>query len=140
MANNIGNLIPVKKGQRTKEEQKEFATKGGIESGKSRLRKKTLREIADLILSKQANPKVKKTISELYPDLDPEEITNDIAMVGRQVEKAIRKADTRAFEVLQATIGEKPVEQIEDITYKITEEDKEIAKESAKKEWNLVEK
>lgn len=43
------NLIP--QSERTKEEQREIARKGGIASGKARRRKKLIREQLELLLS-----------------------------------------------------------------------------------------
>lgn len=42
------NLVPLN--ERTKEEQREIAKKGGIQSGKVRRRKRTMKEAAQLIL------------------------------------------------------------------------------------------
>ena len=42
------NLIPMN--ERTKEEQREIARKGGRESGKVRRRKRTMKDAAQLIL------------------------------------------------------------------------------------------
>lgn len=136
MANNQ-NLIPQNK--RTKKEQRRIATLGGIKSGEARKRKKTLKEIADLILSKNINPKVKKILSKFFPDEDLKDITNDMAMVMRQAEKAILKADTKAYETLQATLGEKPIDrqEIDQKNTNIIIEDKEIIDDVIKKIKNM---
>lgn len=128
------------KNQSRKEAEKN-GKKGGIESGKIRRRKRTLREIADLILSKKITPRTIEILSKFYPDEKPEQITNDMAMVMRQVEKAIRKGDTRAYEVLQATVGEKPVDKVINLNadLELDEQDEEMLKEVAKKQFSLKE-
>lgn len=90
------DLIPLN--QRTKEEQKQIATMGGIKSGEVRKARKTLKD--ELLLLLQTNN---------YQ----ENITLSI------LERAT-KGDTKAFEVIRDTIGEKPKEeiQVEDITPK----------------------
>lgn len=90
----------------------ENGSKGGTAKAKNRLRRMSLSEITDLLLSKKATTKTVKTVLELHPDLNPDEITNDVAMTARQIEKAIKKADTHAFEVLQATVGESPTNKV----------------------------
>lgn len=54
---NIENLRPVKKGQRTKEEQKEFATKGGIASGEARRKSKQMRIVLEYLMEKEIDKK-----------------------------------------------------------------------------------
>lgn len=85
--NGTDNLIP--QSERTKEEQREIARQGGIASGKARRERKTLREELLLLLN-EGNTQKNITLA--------------------LIDKAI-KGDTKAFEVLRDTIGEKPVEK-----------------------------
>lgn len=92
--NGTDNLIPMN--ERTKEEQKEIARKGGIASGESRRARKTLKE-------------------ELLLLLEQDDIQNNIslalikeAMVGNNSGSV-----TKAFEVIRDTIGEKPTDKLE---------------------------
>ena len=76
---NEENLIP--NSERTPEERREIAQKGGIASGAARRRKRSLREAADLYLSlpvadkRQAN----KLLRRYVPD---EDIDNQMAMIA----------------------------------------------------------
>lgn len=88
MANNE-NLVDLR--DRTTEEQREIARKGGIASGESRRKRKTLKEELLLLLEK-GDTQEKISIALLQK-----------AMNG----------DTKAFEVLRDTVGEKPVEKID---------------------------
>lgn len=104
------NLIP--QSERTKEEQRIIATKGGVASGIARRKKKTMREQAELLLSLAVkNPKLKKAMADL--GIEEDEQTNQMAMIISMMNKTIAKGDVAAFNSLQATIGEKPVEKYE---------------------------
>lgn len=83
----IEHLKPV----RTKEEARERGRKGGIKSGEKRRERKTIREELLLLLSTGNNQK-KMSVAVL-----------EKAMAG----------DTKAFEVIRDTIGEKPVEKVQ---------------------------
>lgn len=83
------NLIPQNK--RTKEEQKSITTAGGIASGESRRARKTLKEELLLLLSEGDT---QKSVS--------------VALLQKAMD-----GDVKAFEVLRDTIGERPVEKVE---------------------------
>ena len=107
---NEENLIPIS--ERSSDEVREMGRKGGIASGEARRRKKTMREQTELLLSLAVkNPKLKKAMSEL--GIPEDEQTNQMAMIISLMNKTITKGDTSAFNSLQATKGEKPVEQYE---------------------------
>jgi hypothetical protein len=97
---------------RDREEQKEIAKKGGIASGEIRRKKKTMKEQASLLLSlANKNPKIEKIMNDL--GIEQSEQTNQMAMIISILNKVIESGDVSAFNSLQATIGEKPVEKIE---------------------------
>ena len=87
--NNMGveNLKPV----RSKEEARERGKRGGIASGKARKQRKTMKEELLLLL---ATGDTQKNLS--------------LALISKAL-----NGDTRAFEVIRDTIGEKPKEEIE---------------------------
>ena len=86
---NEQNLIPMNK--RTPRERIEIARKGAKATNKKKAERKTLREELLLLLA-TGNKQNKMSIA--------------------MIEKAI-KGDTKAFEVIRDTIGEKPKDQIE---------------------------
>lgn len=88
MANNE-NLVDLR--DRTTEEQREIARKGGIASGEARRRRKTLKE-------------------ELLALLSEGDIQEKISLAI--LEKA-KSGDTKAYEVIRDTVGEKPIEKLE---------------------------
>ena len=84
---------------------------GGKARGEQKKRQKTFREALETLLSKEVVDKN----GDKYDLLT--------AISAKQVEKA-SKGDTKAFEVIRDTIGQKPVERVE-----ITEWDTKIAGE-----------
>ncbi len=90
---NEQNLIPFS--ERTENEQREIRRKGGKASGKARLRKKHGKELVRALLEmKEVDPRIIEELQKL--GLDAKEITNEVAMHIRQIEKAKSKADTNA--------------------------------------------
>ena len=92
---NEHNLIPNT--QRTPNEVRENARKGGIKSGKVRREKANFKKLCEIALN------------ETYKG----EMTNAEAMVISMITKAL-DGDTKAFEVIRDTAGQKPVQVVED--------------------------
>ena len=93
---NEENLIPMN--ERSESEVRELGKKGGIASGKARRERKTLKEELLLLLS-QGDTQEKISLSLI---------------------KEALKGNTKAFEIIRDTVGEKPKEEIEvsDVTNK----------------------
>ena len=97
---NEQNLIHLD--ERPPEERKRIAAAGGRASGRAKLRRKQGRELVRAILS------MKEGDTQIMAELRKEgivdaDMTKEIAMHVRQIQKAIRKADTRAYhEVMRA--------------------------------------
>ena len=83
------NLVSL--ADRTTEEQREIARKGGLKSGEVRKARKTLKETL-LMMLEEGN------------------MQNDITLA--LLEKALN-GDTKAYEVIRDTVGEKPTDKIE---------------------------
>lgn len=101
---NEKNLIPTS--ERSKEEARELGRKGGINSGKTRRRKKEFRELFE------------KMLAETGGNLNGQEVSRKEMIVARAM-KILLDADSsdtkeflRAFEIVRDTIGEKPIERI----------------------------
>lgn len=104
---NEKNLIPLS--ERTKDEQREIAKKGGQASGAARRRKKSLKEAADLYLSLPVTDK--RRMNKLKRrDLDPSDIDNQMAMVVGLVEAATC-GDARAAKVVLEMLGDDPAQK-----------------------------
>jgi hypothetical protein len=83
------NLISL--GDRTTAEQREIARQGGIKSGEARRARKTLKET-------------------LLMMLEEGDTQNNITLA--LLDKAL-KGDTKAYEVIRDTVGEKPTDKVD---------------------------
>ena len=83
----------------TTEEAREIGVKGGIRSGEARRRKRDIRMALEALLEKE------------YKGKNGETVTGAEAIAIKQMEKAL-KGDTRAFEVVRDSGGQKPVEKV----------------------------
>ena len=96
---NEKNLRPFTSNQ-SREEAKKNGSKGGKASGKAKQERKTFREGLLLLLNEP-----------ILKDGKPSgKITQD-AIIAGLVKRAIN-GDTRAFEMIRDTIGEKPVQEV----------------------------
>lgn len=84
---------------RTGEEQAKIASAGGQASGEARRRKRDIRKALEALLEKDITDKHGNTMSTAE------------AIAIKQIEKAL-KGDTKAFEVVRDTAGQKPVEKV----------------------------
>ena len=112
MAGGNDNLIPMN--ERTKDEQREIATAGGKASGEARRRKRTLRQIAEMLAD--------ETLPVPQPDGTTKTLTYDVAMIQRQYQKAIADGDTQAAKYLTNLLGEENVSQQTINVYNVKEE------------------
>lgn len=94
MANREDNLRPSE----YKLSQDE-AKRGGIASGEARRRKRDIRKALEILLEKD------------YTDKHGNTMSGAEAIALKQLEKAL-KGDTKAFEVVRDTVGQKPVEKV----------------------------
>ena len=99
---NEKNLIPMD--QRSKSEARELGQKGGIASGISRRRKRSLKEAADLYLSLPVSDrKMWNKISRR--GVDPEDIDNQMAMIIG-LTMAATAGNAKAAKVIVDLLGE----------------------------------
>ena len=99
---NEKNLIPMD--QRSKSEARELGRNGGIASGISRRRKRSLKEAADLYLSLPVSDrKMWNKISR--HGVDPEDIDNQMAMIIG-LTMAATAGDAKAAKVIVDLLGE----------------------------------
>lgn len=75
------------------------ASKGGKASAETRRKKRDIRLALEALLEKT------------YKGKNGEELTGAEAIAVKQMEKAL-KGDTRAFEIVRDTAGQKPVEKV----------------------------
>lgn len=85
---------------RTTSEKRKIAKKGGKASGEARRNKRDIRAALEALLEKE------------YKGKNGEELSGAEAIALKQMEKAL-KGDTRAFEVVRDSAGQKPVDKVE---------------------------
>ena len=83
---------------RTGEQQVETARAGGIASGEARRRKRTLKEIAEMLADEH--------IAMPQPDGTTKDMTYDVALIQTMYRNAITKGDTQAAKFLANLLGE----------------------------------
>lgn len=98
----VQDLIPFNK--RTEAEQKELARQGGIASGESRRKKKTLKEIGDMIGSLDIKNEKNRAVMKVA-GIEDEDLINDVGMLFRLNLKA-QTGDIRAIELLAKLRGQ----------------------------------
>lgn len=92
----------------------EEGQKGGIASGKARREKKSMQELAKLILNlsmKNGEVHSVENIQSLA-DIQGKNLTVDQAILLKQVEKALR-GDLQSATFIRDTSGNKPIERVE---------------------------
>ena len=105
MADGHENLIPTS--ERSKDEARALGQLGGIKSGEVRRKKSAMREIVNMMLGARADLPNNEIERYKGMGLDAEEITVQAQIINKQIEKAL-EGDTKAFEVIRDTAGEKP--------------------------------
>ena len=95
MANSENLKPPINK--RSTNEQREIRKKGGIKSGEKRRERKKFKELLEIALQ--------------LPNEESGE-QNDFAIIAALIKKAAN-GDTKAFELIRDTIGEKPTDKQE---------------------------
>ncbi len=101
-----GNLMSAEdlNSRRSREQHSADSRKGGIASGASRRRKRSLREAADLYLSLPVTDR-ERWDQIAAAGVDPEDVDNQMALIVGLSEAAI-KGDARAAKVLIDLLGD----------------------------------
>ena len=111
---NEQNLKPV----RSKKEARERGIKGGKASGEARRKKRDIKMALEALLEKD------------YKTAEGLTLSGAEAIALKQMEKALR-GDTKAFEVVRDSSGQKPIEKImmAEVEQEVIEEVESIIKE-----------
>ena len=103
MAAGKNNLIPMN--ERTEDEQREIARKGGIESGKARRRKRTMKEAAQIALNAPVSAE-KAELLKKY-GIAEQDCTNLMLIMVKAVQMAT-DGNLKAAEFVRDILGENP--------------------------------
>ena len=110
---NESNLKPFTSEQ-SHEEAVKNGSKGGINSGKARRERKAMREQLEMLLNLPLkNEQMKEKLKEL--GIKKEDMNNQMAMTVSMYHQAL-KGNPKAYELIRDTIGEKPIEQIQNMS------------------------
>lgn len=102
----------------TPEQRAECGRKGGIESGKTKRRKKAMKETLEVLLSMPMKSGKSADVESIknFADLKGKNINVEEAMLISMIQKALH-GNVPAFEAVRDTVGENPTKKIEaDIT------------------------
>lgn len=103
------NLISLT--NRTKEEQREIAIKGGKASGEARRKNRNMKECLKMLLSLDVkSPKAREQLKAL--GIDNEEMTNQMALMVSMLNKAL-KGDKGCAEFIRDTSGQQIINKTE---------------------------
>lgn len=121
---NEQNLVPLE--SRSKEEARKIRSQGGKASVKVRRAKKSMRELCKIVLSMPLGEGSTVDVEDIknLRAVAGENISVEAAMILKQVQKAL-KGDTRAFESVRDTAGERPAQSV-DVTAKADDRIDEI--------------
>lgn len=122
MAAGKENLIPMN--ERTKDEQREIAKKGGIESGKVRRRKRTMKEAAQIILKAPANAEQTELLKKY--GIAEQDCTKLMVLMAKFVQLA-EEGNLKAAEFVRDVLGENPQYKIYEKRLEYLIADKEAA-------------
>ncbi len=125
MENGKSNLIPMS--ARSKDEVRKISAKGGRASGETRRKKKAMRQTLEALLAMPIKGKGKVLAPEDVRSIETllgKNFDVEVGILLAQVQKAL-KGDTRAFESVRDTAGEKPAQAV-DVTSKADDRIDEI--------------
>lgn len=110
--NKNDNLIPIK--TLSNEEAKARGAKGGKASVEARRKRKAFKDVFNTLLTNDLSPELAEALNDKSGALsiDTKGFTVNDYMALAQVVKAIG-GDTKAFEVIRDTVGEKPIDKAE---------------------------
>lgn len=123
MATNEDNLISF--GERTEDEQREIARKGGVASGKARRRKRTMAEALQLITNTPVNAEQAEILRKYgFAERD---CTYLMLMMMKAVQMA-SEGNLKAAEFVRDTLGESPQYKINEKRLQVLIADKEASR------------
>ena len=105
---NDENLRPAEYAFKSAEEAQRMGQKGGIASGESKRRKRTLREMVEIFGELGVSDKTRKMMKEL--DIPEDLMTRKMQPVVALYNNA-GKGDVAAFNAIRDITGEKPVDE-----------------------------
>lgn len=111
----------------TSEEAHFYGSMGGKASADARRRKKSLKELTQALLEMKPHEIIAAKSKQLFPEINPEDLTNGMVLAMAMFDKAIKDQDVKAAQFVRDTAGEMPEQVISgnlgQSTVFVTEED-----------------
>ena len=126
---NEENLIPINK--RTKSEQRELHKKGGISSGKTRRRNKSMKDAMNKLLSLDVSDNNKQVLKQL--GLEENDMNNQMLVMVSAFQKAVN-GDVQAMNFIANITGSHAMNETEKQKIKLEKERLKLEKEKLEKE------
>lgn len=95
----------------TSEEAHFYGSMGGKASADARRRKKSLKELTQALLEMKPHEQITAKAKILFPEIEPEDLTNGMTLAMSMLNKAVVDGDVKAAQFVRDTAGEVP-EQI----------------------------
>lgn len=96
----------------TSEEARFYGSMGGKASADARRRKKSLKELTQALLEMKPHELVSRKAMQLFPGVEPEDLTNGMALAMSMFNKAVVDGDVKAAQFVRDTAGEMPEQVI----------------------------
>lgn len=96
----------------TSEEARFYGALGGKASADARRRKKSLKELTQALLEMKPHELVSRKAMQLFPGVEPEDLTNGMALAMSMFNKAVVDGDVKAAQFVRDTAGEMPEQVI----------------------------
>ena len=104
--NSLKNLKPFQ--DRDKRELSEISRKGQAAGMEAKRKKKSMRELIEILGSQRATDNELSMFQKQFPDINVEEVTKDMMLLASAYNQAIGRGNTKAMSFLRDTKGEKP--------------------------------
>ena len=96
----------------TSEEARFYGALGGKASADARRRKKSLKELTQALLEMKPHEIIAAKSKQLFPEINPEDLTNGMVLAMAMFDKAIKDQDVKAAQFVRDTAGEMPEQVI----------------------------
>lgn len=123
---NIDNIKGKGFDNRSTEEVREIARKGGVNSGAARRRKKTMKNSAKMLMDMPASKAIKQKLKML--GIDEEDATYQMGIIVAMLQEALG-GDVKAAQFMRELIGEDPKQDLQKKELKLRQDEFKYKKE-----------
>lgn len=106
--NSLKALEPTQFNNLTPERRREVARMGAEATNAKKKKRKTFREIIEMLGTRDATASEKEKFLQMFPGADPDEITKDVMLIASLYNQGIGRGNVKAAAMIRDTVGEKP--------------------------------